>query len=612
MRLRSALGRSTTIPLFALLLVFGWWGSMGCTPKQPTVDRPPKSTATVKPSAPGDGSVPSDAASPSAIALKRIRFQQVTDSGLDFTYRNGEQADQYCMIESNGGGVGWLDFDRDGHWDIFASGGGLISETREVSSSEHGLFQAGGSEKFRRVDGPAFCRSSRCYSFGSHVADYDQDGFPDVLVTGYGGQQLFRNQGDGSFEDVTRACELVDRKWSSSAAWCDIDRDGLLDVYITHYAEWNIDNEKRCFGRYGGRDRCVPSDFQGEADQLLRQTGEGRFVDVSDRVAASPSRGLGVVAGDWDVDGDIDLYVANDVHANLQFQNDGQGHFEETATSSGTALGSRAVVDGSMGVAVGDYDGNLLVDFLVTNYQGEYCELFANQGKNYFKVMTRKSGMMLLGSKNVAWGTSFLDADQDGDEDLFIVSGHTSRVPADNTNRQLPAILENVQHQRLVSLGASAGKFFEEGIPGRGLAIGDLEGDGDLDAIVTLLDEPLRVVENVTEEAGGYLLVDLVGTLSNRDAIGAIVECETELGRTVRHRFGGGSYASTSFSSLHFGLGQATRIEQLTIRWPSGGTSSLKQLAMGQRILVVEGSDSFAGVSSPPKSAEETERSIRR
>ncbi len=521
----------------------------------------------------------------------KIRFEPRLDSGLDFTYQNGEKTNQFAMIESNGGGVGWLDFDRDGLWDLFLSGGGLISESREVSSADHGLFQGVGSGNFRRVDQSASSRSSRCYSFGVSVGDYDADGFADVLVAGYGGQQLFRNQGDGTFADVSSLSGLDNRHWSSSAAFCDVDNDGVLDVYITHYAVWDIQTEKRCVGRYGGRDRCVPADFHGEPDQLLRQTGEGKFEDWSGHVPASPSRGLGVVAGDWDEDGDIDIYVANDVHANFHFQNDGTGKFEETGTRSGTAIGSRSVVDGSMGVAVGDFDGNLLVDFLVTNFQGEFCELFANQGKNYFKILTRSAGLMTMGTKNVAWGTCFLDADHDGDEDLMIVSGHTSRVPADNTNRQKPAMLENVDKKRLVSLGGVAGSFFEEGIPARGLATGDIDGDGDLDAIVTLLDEPLRQIENRSLQPGAFLQLDLVGTTSNRDAVGAIVRCETDQGKFVRHRFGGGSYASTSASTLHFGLGASTVIRRLSIQWPSGANSVLENAPINSRILVVEPPD---------------------
>lgn len=510
------------------------------------------------------------------------------DVGVDFTYRNGEQSWQYLMLEANGGGVGMLDFDRDGDLDLFFPGGGDIASSRSLSAVEHHLYRS--LDKWKYEDRSAATHASRStsYSFGVSVGDYDNDGFQDILVVGYGGLQLLRNLGDGTFIDVADEHGLSNKHWNSSSAWCDIDNDGSLDAYVSHYAQWDLKIEKDCFARDGKRDRCVPADYQGEADQLWRQTGDGRFEDRSDAVAANPSRGLGVAAVDFDTDGDVDLYVANDVHANLYFRNDGNLKLEEIGTRSGTALGSRGVVDGSMGIAVGDWDGNLTPDFLVTNYQEEYCELYSNQGKNYFKLSTRGAGMMTLGTRNVAWGTSFLDADHDGDEDLLIVAGHTSRNPSGSTNKQLPYYLDNMQQQRFVSVGGTAGPFFEENLPARGLAVGDLDQDGDLDAVVSLLEEPSRILENETQQKGRYLQIDLVGTTCNRDAIGAFVEATTGTKKRVRHRYGGGSIFSSNALTLHFGLGDAKKVDELVVHWPGGKITKLSEIDVDQRLVIVE------------------------
>ena len=543
------------------------------------------------PSAAGKSATPATADGPiPGNSQQLIRWRSAgKDHGVDAVYRNGENAFLYAMIEANGGGPGIFDYDRDGDQDLFFPGGGELTKAPQVVPVEHSIFRNLGGGFFERLIDQAGSMASRCYSFGVNVGDYDQDGFADVLITGWGGQQLFRNQGDGTFLDATESVGLKDRGWSSCSAWCDIEGDGLPDLYVSHYARWTPETEKVCYSRTGQRDRCVPSDYEGEPDQLLRQSGGGFFEDVSTKAAAPASRGLGVAAGDWDVDGDIDLYVANDVHANLYFENRSDGKFTELGTRSGTAIGSRSVVDGSMGIGVGDYDGNGFPDFLVTNYQDEYCELYANQGKNYFKLATRNAGLMTLGTRNVAWGAAMLDIDHDGDEDALVVAGHTSRNPQGSTNKQRPYCLENQDRKRLVSLGIQAGDFFDESLPARGLATGDIDGDGDLDAVVSLLEEPARLLFNETQAEGSWLQLELVGTKCNRDAIGAWVEVQAGGKRWVRHRFSGGSYASTHAAPLHFGLGKLEKIDRLVIHWPGQKEAVLEDVPLNRRAVIVQG-----------------------
>lgn len=510
------------------------------------------------------------------------------DVGVSFSYQNGESAWLVAMIESNGGGIGVIDYDRDGRWDFFMPGGGKLTDKKIPIMVSNGLFRQISTFRFENRAAVSHTEPGVCYSFGANVGDYDGDGLADIFITGYAGQQLLRNMGDGTFEDATAVAGFTHRGWSSSSAWSDIDNDGDLDLYIAHYGVWSPELEKQCFNGEGQLDRCNPADFVGEQDELWLNHGDGRFEDVSDRVKTSGYRGIGVVACDYDADGWTDFYVTNDEDPKTMFRNVGAGKFEEVAARSGTSLGSRAIVDGSMGIAVGDYDGNKKIDFLVTNYQNEYCELYANQGNSYFTLGTRSAGLMALGQTVVGWGTAFFDADHDLDEDLMIVAGHTSRKPIRSTNLQKSYFLENVGKKRLVSLGDAAGEYFQKVHAGRGMAIGDFDNDGDVDTIVSMVEQPVELLENETPRSGNYLLIDLVGTQSNRDAVGAIVEVTTDDGEQIRHRFSGASYASTHASSIHFGIGKAATVKKVTIQWPRGSRQTLNDIPANQRITIVE------------------------
>ena len=549
----------------------------------------------------------------------RIRFSSVAkQTGIDFRYQNGEALWLVAMIESNGGGVGWIDFDRDGRWDLFLPGGGQLTSERKPIMVANGLFRQTTQQGFAPAAEQAGVEAGVCYSFGVAVGDYDADGFPDLFITGYGGQQLLRNLGDGTFEDATALSGFSHRGWSSSAAWFDAENDGDLDLYIAHYGIWSPETDKRCSNGSGELDRCAPADYVGESDELWINQGDGRFEDRSDYFKAFSYRGIGVIACDFDHDGDTDLYVSNDEDPNVLFDNqfeeqlagskrDTQNHqqFKEVGATSGTALGSRSIVDGSMGLALGDFDGNLKPDLMVTNYQNEYCELYLNQGKQYFTLGTRSSGLMALGQAVVGWGTAFGDLDLDGDEDLLVIAGHTSRKPIKSSNLQKPYLLENKDRKRLVSCGESTGEFFRQVHAGRGMAIADYDNDGDLDFAVSMIEQPMELLRNDTPK-GNYLIVDLVGLRSNRDAIGAWLELELQeespeganrlepsspSRKLLKHRFAGGSYASSHASSLHLGLWNTTRIIRLTVHWPGGKIETITDLLPNRRILVIESAE---------------------
>lgn len=516
------------------------------------------------------------------------------DLGIDFSYQNGEAAWLAAMIESNGGGIGWLDYDRDGRWDMFIPGGGLLTQDKQPIMVSNGMFRQNTAGTFTSIANQAGTVQGVCYSFGAAVADYDADGFPDIFITGYAGQQLLRNMGDGTFEDVTGIAGFNHRGWSSSAAWFDAENDGDLDLYIAHYGIWSPETDKRCYNSEGQVDRCAPADYVGESDELWINQGDGTFVDHSEFFKQFSYRGIGAVACDFDLDGDTDLYVANDEDPNTLFDNQGNGQFKEIGAQSGTSLGSRSIVDGSMGLALGDFDGNLKPDILVTNYQNEYCELYLNQGKQYFTLGTRSAGLMALGQAVVGWGTAFADIDLDGDEDLIVIAGHTSRKPIKSSNLQKPYLLENRERKRLFSVGESSGEFFRQVHAGRGMAIADFDNDGDMDFAVSKLEQPVELLRNDGSEGanrGNYFILDLVGRSVNRDAVGAWVEVQTSSGTLVRHRYGGGSYASTHAHSLHFGLPAADKlIQKVTIHWPGGKTESFTDVPPNQRLVVIESS----------------------
>ncbi len=524
-------------------------------------------------------------ASPSAIRWSL----PLGEKGLDAVHHNGQETRHFSIIETLGGGVGIIDFDGDGRDDIFLPGGGYWLADNTTTGSPHSLLRNMGSLNFINIAGESSVLESNDYSHGANVGDFDQDGFADLHVSGLTSNRLMRNQGDGTFEDVSANCDLVSNGWSSSSAWGDFNKDGQLDLYIAHYVKWSAATEPHCSDSHGERDVCGPTDFQGQEDVLLYQTGEGKFENASSRILQSQgSRGLGVAVGDWDSDGDCDIYVANDANPNFLFSNQSDGTFEEKGVSSGTALGSNSFPDGSMGIGVGDFDGNLHPDFLITNFDGQYSELYTNQGKEYYRLATRTAGLMALGNGTVGWGIVWNDADCDGDEDVMFLTGHPSYGSQHRSSLQKPVFLENELGRRLISRGSEVGDFFSGAAQGRGLAMADFDLDGDFDAVASQIEQPAQLLRNDSERVGNYLEIDLIGTVSNRDAIGAIVECQVGSQKFIRHRFSGGSYCSSNSRVLHFGLGKNEKVDQITVKWPAGNSTLLKAVNANSRIQIVE------------------------
>lgn len=498
-------------------------------------------------------------------------------SGVDWTYRNGQEAGHAAILESLGGGAALFDYDRDGRLDIWLTGGGAIDKQLATTGLPSQLFRAVEDGRFIAVADRAQVDAARFYSHGAYSADYDADGFLDLLVTGYGGLVLWHNQGDGTFVERQGEAGLADDSWSSSAAWADFNGDGTLDLYVAHYVNWSAKNHPLCeLPRTGKREVCAPRAFSGLPDSLYLGRGDGTFADASRQaVASQPGKGLGVVAADVDSDGDVDVYVGNDTVENFLFVNDGRAGFEEVGLVAGVAVNHLGVPDGSMGVDVGDFNLDGRPDLWVANYEDEAFALYRNEGQGQFLHVSQSSGITALGGLFVGFGTALADFDRDGDEDIVAENGHISLYPNVAPRRQTPLLLEN-RAGRFVRARFAAGDYFETPFEGRGVAVGDLDRDGDLDYVGAHLNEPAALMINETPPVGPWIGVRLIGRRSNRDAIGARLTLETSVGPRMRWVKGGGSYLSQSDYGVHWGVPADAEVRQLTIAWPSGVEQTLQ------------------------------------
>jgi enediyne biosynthesis protein E4 len=422
---------------------------------------------------------------------------------------------------------------------------------------------------------------NRGYGHGVAVGDFDNDGRPDLFVTRWRSYALYRNRGDGAFEDITDRAGLGgDRDWPTSAAFADLDNDGDLDLYVCHYLVWDAGHPNVCKRptRPGESidpnhlyEYCMPHAFPSRPDHLFRND-EGRFVDVTAEagIVDSDGRGLGVVAADLDDDGLIDLFVANDTTANYLWHNLGGMKFEEAGVSSGVACNSQGSFQAGMGTAVGDLDGDGLPDLIVTNFYGESTSFFKNMGKGMFADRTSAIGLAGPSRYLVGFGTVLFDANNDGRLDLAQTNGHVIDNRPDFPLDMPGLLLMGGEHGRLVDVTSKAGPAWSVPRIGRALATGDLDNDGRIDLVSVPENMPLVFFHNQTASTAGHAVSFLLeGTTSNRDAVGAVITVTAGGRRHRAWRYGGGSYQSASDPRIHFGLGQ-DRIDEVEVRWPSG------------------------------------------
>jgi hypothetical protein len=524
-----------------------------------------------------------------------VRFVDQSDaSGVRFSYRDGQEAGHFAILESLGGGVSVADYDRDGWFDLAIPGGGHFGENKEVLGYAPALYRSDRGARFRDQTREACLSLPPHYNHGIAVGDYDQDGFPDLLVTGFGGLLLHHNQGDGTFVEASHEAQLTDPLWSSSAAWGDINGDGWLDLYVAHYVDWSFDNHPKCPGPSTEHptEVCPPRKFDGLPDVLYFGRGDGTFADVSNEMGLKKDgKGLGVVLADVDLDGDLDVYVGNDTVPNFLYQNDGTGHLQEMGLMSGTSVSDKGLPDGSMGVDVADINLDGLPDIWVANYERESIALYRNEGRFFFLHVSQAMGITAVGGLYVGWGTTFFDFDHDGDEDVFVSNGHVVRFPTNSTIDQLPLLFENLAGKRFENVAPSAGDYMTTKHRGRGVAMGDLDNDGDIDLVVSRINQPVAVLRCESQSRNHWLTLQLVGTKSNRDAIGAQIRVHTSQGVRLRLTKGGGSYASSHDPRVNIGLGGDDKAQKIEIRWPSGVTQELTNVPVDQFLLIHEPSE---------------------
>jgi hypothetical protein len=528
--------------------------------------------------------------------LGRFHFKDdARSASLKFIYHNPETPFHH-LPEPFGGGLALLDYDGDGWLDVYCADGGPYTSTPQPRSPGDfigdRLFRNRGDGTFEDVtERSGIGHLHRAHGHGVAVGDVDGDGRPDLFLTRWRSYALYHNRGDGTFEDSTARWGLEgDRNWPTSAALADLDGDGDLDLYVCHYAAWDFENPRLCHdSKSGAYFNCNPLDVEALSDHLFRNDG-GRFVDVTTQAGITDrgGRGLGVVAADLDDDGRVDLFVSNDSSQNYFLRNLGGMRFEEAAHVVGVAGNASGSYQAGMGVASGDLDGDGRIDIAVTNFYGESTTFYRNLGGGSFCDATTEVGLAVATRRLLGFGVAFLDADNDGSLDLVSANGHVNDVRP-NYPHPMPAQLLAGEAGRLIDVSSQAGEAWRILHMGRGLAVGDLDNDGRQDVLILSLNEPLAYLHN-RSSAGRFLLLQLEGLGANRDAVGAKVEVITRNGRQVAQRVGGGSYQSASDPRLHFGLGAIERIERLEIRWPSGRCERFHDLPLDAGYLIREGS----------------------
>jgi hypothetical protein len=541
------------------------------------------------------------AAAPPAL----IRFSdRAAAAGLSFRTTYGRPGKSTYILETTGPGAAFLDYDGDGRLDVYLVNGTTL-ETPAGTAPRSALFRNRGDGTFEDVTVRTGAGRAG-WGQGATAADYDGDGWPDLYLTFFGESVLLRNQGDGTFRDVTARAGLGAPGWSTGAAWGDYDRDGDLDLYVAQYVDLDLARAPRpgsqpnCF--YAGAPvMCGPRGLPGARDRLFRNDGDGRFTDVTERAGIDGERlrGLGVVFADFDDDLWPDVLVANDAHPNLLYRNNRDGTFTDTAFAAGVAFDEDGRERAGMGVDAGDYDGDGRPDIVITNFQGEPNALYRNLGQGLFAEETWASGIGEPTVPYLGWGTGFADFDNDGRLDLFFANGHVypevDERRLDERYAQRALVFRNAGNGRFVELGLSAGPEVSAPRAARAAAFGDYDDDGRVDVLVSTVNDRPLLLRNESEGAGHWLSVRLRGRRSNRDGVGARIALEAGGARQVREVRAGNSYLSQGDARAHFGLGPAAAAATIEVRWPSGVVDRLASVPADRTIVIEEG----AGLAAP-------------
>ena len=521
-----------------------------------------------------------------------MTFTDITrEAGLEFHPVNGASPQKH-IVETMGSGALFFDFDDDGWVDVFLVDGGSVSEPAVAARARHRLYRNQANGRFEDVTGASGIEHHE-YGMGACAADYDNDGRVDLYVTSYGPDQLFHNDGNGKFTDVTRRAGVGSELLGASCAFADIDNDGDVDLFVANYVD--PDSRKVC-GDARARAYCRPDVYSGVPSAMYRNNGDGTFTDVTTASGLDRTDGkaLGVVFADYDNDGRMDLFVANDLTRNFLYHNEANGSFKEVGLPAGVALASDGRVRAGMGTDFGDYDGDGLPDLVVTNFESETHSLFRNLGKGLFADATFESGVGPVTLPFLGFGVAFFDSDNDGDLDLAIANGHvldnTRLFRSTSRYAQRNLLLRNDANGRFTDVGLQSGPAWALEKVSRALVSGDIDNDGDLDLLVSNNGQPPDLLRNDGgARSGNALLIRLRGRESNRDGIGAIVTATVGSRRLVREVHAGSSYLGQNDVRIHLGLGRAPAVDRLDIRWPSGRVETVKGVAAQQVVTIGEG-----------------------
>ena len=525
-------------------------------------------------------------------------FVDVTQaSGVRFLHVASHTSKKY-LLESMGSGVALFDYDNDGRLDIFLVNGAPLGDPTakgtipRKTGPEHAnrLYHQKADGTFEDTTDKAGLAGVG-YGMGVAVGDFDNDGFEDLYVTAYGGNKLYHNNGDGTFSDVTEKSGTAGSGWSTSAAWVDLDNDGLLDLIVLRYVEWDFDDIWCGEHKEGLRAYCHPDTFKAIAPLVYHNDGKGHFTEIAAKLGLNlPGKGLGIAIADYDHDGHIDLFIANDSMPEFLYHNKGDGTFEEKGLFSQVAVDEDGRTFAGMGTDFGDIDNDGWPDIVVSDLANQMYAIYKNTGDGSFSYVTKSSGVGRMSMLHSGWGLRLIDYDNDGWKDLLVAQGHDLDT-IELTNPQLrykePMLLARNTGHGFVDVSAASGSVFHEAWAGRGLATGDLNNDGRVDAVVATNDGPAHVLRNETKTGNHWILLKLTGHKSNRDGIGAAVKVVTAQGTQSGTVSTAGSYLSASDKRIHFGLGKDALIQTIEIRWPSGIVQRLSDVK-GDQILSVD------------------------
>ena len=524
-----------------------------------------------------------------------IDLQDVTDeAGITFVHTHGGAGQMYIM-EAMTAGMATFDYDGDGWVDLFfLSGTPLQGTPQPASAPRNALYRNMGGWQFRDVTEEAGLAAAG-FGLGTTVADFDNDGDPDLYVNNYGPNVLYRNNGDGTFTAVTREVGIEpEEAVGAGTCFLDIEGDGDVDLYSANYVKFAYEKHpERIVG--GFRRAPSPLDFDPDLSVLYRNNGDGSFTDISEEsgVGRHAGKGMGLVSADFDNDGDSDIFVCNDVMANFYWRNDGTGKFEEVATLTGVAYDFWGKANGSMGADCGDYDNDGWLDIFMTDYQAEMPALYRNLGEGLFEDVALKSGVAQACTPHVNWGNCFLDVDNDGDRDLYVGNGHLEPlihlIDAATAYRLRNLLFLNVGGGKFVDISAQAGSGMGVTESTRGTCSDDLDNDGDSDLAMLNQEAKPTLLRNETRHPHHWLQIRLVGIRANRDGVGTRVKVTAGDLTQIDEVHSGRSYQSHFGTRLHFGLGARQRVDLLEVQWLGGNVETFRDIPVDQLITIIEG-----------------------